>query len=336
MQALLGRIASHLQRTLIERTKTNVVHSVKGDKREWRSPAVLPAGEIAGIKLSSLTRLLYESGQVLPLFSDRIATFAYCAEQSLDHKGGVAASIFYPNLPFSGTREPNSAPLVQLLCALSWMGGRLRATKTEVTLKPFRQTGGPTIGLDQRVIMLGGRYLRLSKGATVSPTSCLTAALGQSRPGTHAMCALYRHLYVNLPDEAPQLNMLFAIALAAGPEFVGELTRMFDIVQLDVDSRFHSVWTEARRIVNTSVETPLQELSRVLQSVLPGATFTKHFGNPNRKVGLYTPILRERHSKTLDELENHDVHLVIHGKIGAQEDANRKLLKLQTMMGSYT
>lgn len=323
----LSACASALQSEVIVKTGMNRVHATKNDRREWHGPPLRVNGEYAGINLSDLPRHLY--GEAPMATAHRTEIWDVVVDEMFTlHKVVKLAKVYFPSIDF--TSKPPTAALTQLLCALWWSGGELKVTKTDAFLK----IGSRRLGLDQRIVTHHGQQRRLPPDCVINPSTHLTMPIGQAKVATSETTAVYRHLVVTLPELVEKLDVIFATAVTAGPEYQAAITNMFDVIEVDDIPATATVWAQARRIVNTAVETPTPELWRLLRGTLPYMAFTKMFGNPHRKnMSVYTAPLRKRHSASIDQFENGEINSAMFKKIGADLQAANNLLQLQSLMG---
>lgn len=326
---LLGDCIARLQSELIVKTGQVRVYVSSGDRRVWRGPALRPGIMLGNIYLNDLPRHLYGEQ---PLSERSVRMTWEDAGNALltSRKPADAAKVIFPALPFTTRSAPPTAALVQLLCALWWSGGEFKVDRREA----FLRVGGARYGLDQRIFTHGGMQRRLPRNCEVDCIQYLTMPLGTLKKASADATAVYRHLCVNLPDSAPALDVIFATAVHAGPEHERVLTSLFDLTPIDPVPVTASVWSKARHIVNTSVESPQPELWELLKGTINQKAFTKLFGNPHRaELARYMPAMRRRHVAAIDQFENNEINLAQFTKVGPHIEAANNLLKLQQMMG---
>ncbi len=322
--AALGDCARDFQEALILKTKTDKVYSVLTDKREWSLPPLRPAGSPS----NPLLRLLY--GERPLLMADRHEIWDCVVDALYDDHGDPAklAQLYFPALPF--TRAPDSACLPQLLCALSWSGGDLIATRSEARLC----FGQGVIEVNQRRLTHRGLPRRLPTGCQVDPRSLLERSLGKPKAGTTSTTAVYRQLAITLPEMLPAIDLAFATAVHAGREHEATLTRLFDVIPVDEINPSSTVWVKARRVINTAVENPLPELWEIMRGTWTLEAFQSLLGNPHRKVRYYPASTRAKHARVIDLAENSEINLQVFKKMGPQQAAAEALLNFQSLMGT--
>jgi hypothetical protein len=146
---------------------------------------------------------------------------------------------------------------------------------------------------------------------------------------------VFRHLSHALPDKVDELDVIFATAVMAGPEFQQQLTEPFDVERIPDSVLAHdTVWQEARRIISTAQLNPCRQLWTLLSSRLTYATFTARFGVLAVVDGKpYSTLLRNRHTRAIDQLEGVGVHAAVVEAVGDSAAAVNSLLNLQKQMG---
>lgn len=312
-----------MQRMLIVKTGINRVVCLPDDRREWRGPPLRSNLTFAGVLLNSLTRHIYHDGHT------GTKAWDFLVDGLLeDRKVARRALMYYPLISFVET--PPTAALAQALVAMWWDGGTLRVTRNEA----FLTVGTRRFGFDQRVVTHAGTQRRLPSRCALNPAALLAMPTGRSRLGTAEISALFRHLCAHFPDDAAALDVVFSAAVAGGVEMQRVLTDMFDIVSIESTHSHNSVWTEARRVVNSSVYNPAGELWQILKGMLRYEVFVAKFGNPHRAANTaYTQVLRTRHGAAIDEFERGMIDAEVFAQ-GGDASAALSLLKLQQMMGS--
>lgn len=325
----LGDCIARLQSALIVKTGQVRVYVSPGDRRAWRGPALRPGIVLGDIFLNDLPRYLYGE-QSLSLRSVRTAWEGAATELLTTRKPADAALPIFPDLPFTRRSAPPTAALVQLLCALWWSGGGFKVNRREA----FLHVGAERFGLDQRIFTHGGMQRRLPRNCEVDPIQYLTMPLGMLKKASAEATAVYRHLCINLPDSVAALDVIFATAVHAGPEHEKVLSSLFDLTPIDSVPVTASVWSKARHIVNTSLESPQPELWALLKGTVNYKAFVRLFGNPHRaELVRYMPAMRRRHVAAIDQFENNEINLAQFTKVGPQVEAANNLLKFQQMMG---
>lgn len=327
---LIGECAAALQSALIVKTGKNRVFTVISDKREWRGPPLRPNIKFGGIDLNDLPKALYGEPHMLMSMRQEVWDVAVdwlCAGSSIAKLSGV----YFPSVLF--TSEPRSAPLPQLLCALSWHGGKLEVTQQRASLCFGR--GHYPLEIDQRTMTHREERRRLPRACAVNPISLLTRPIGRAKSGSANTTAVFRHLSIEFPELNAELDVIFATAVHAGREYELMLSRQFDVVEVDDITATATVWVQARRIVNTAIEAPYSELWVLMKDLMTQDAFTKLFGNPYRKRSpLYSARMRQHHASVIDRAENGEINLAVQRQVGGQVEAANNLLKLQQMMGS--
>jgi hypothetical protein len=213
---------------------------------------------------------------------------------------------------------------------LGWSAGITSFLRGEAHLR----IGTRQIGVTQRLIEWNGKWVRLPRQCPVDVTAALTAPLGRRRRALEATTAVYRHLVHLFPLMAPQLDLIFSTAVAAGRDFEQQLTNLFDVEKADQVERPQSRWDAARRIVREAKTTPNSELWELMRGAIPQRVFVPMFGNPNRMGCAYSALLRKRHMAAIDKAENEIVLTQVFNVTGHKHEAATRLLKLQQMIGS--
>jgi hypothetical protein len=324
----ISTCAAALQTACIVKTGMIQVHSATTDKREWAGPALRPGVSYAGIDLNNLPRMLYSEDVVT---SSEVESIWNTAVQAVltSRDARVVVHDVFPSAPVLPARSSPAAPLIQLLCLLSWSGGTFVVTGSVAQL----QIGSVTIGIDSRMINVNGEKVRLPRQCPVHPTQVLSMPAGGRKRALAETTALFRHLTRTFPESTLEIDTIFATAVAAGREFERKLFELHDVIHVD-DAEKHedTIWTNARRIVRDAQLTPNRDLWSLLKGTVPHHAFNVLFGNPNRNDrATYSPTLRRRHTAALDRLESGQVALKVKG--GDQAEKAMKLLQLQRMMG---
>ena len=328
----LTTCGEELHRALINKTGMNRVYALHNDRREWRGPALMNDLTFADVDLNFFPQHLYSDSDPY--------LYAHCADiwnTSVDemfNKCSVAkhAALYFPSVPFD---QRNVPALIQLMVALwwqnSWGGPKLELTRDRIEMS----LGGHVLGLDQRTVFFHQDRRRLPRASAVSPREVLATPLCRARKASSNTTAVFRHLCHAIPDKVAELDVIFSTAVMAGPEFQQYLTEPFDIQAVPPGTiEPETVWIEARRIISTAQLNPCRQLWDLLRNRLTYATFTARFGVLAVVDGKsYSQMLRNRHTRAVDDLEGVRVHASIIEIVGDPATAVNNLLNLQNLMG---
>lgn len=330
---MLSTFAQQMQRMCIVQTGMNRVWASGADRREWNGPPMVSNLSFAGVSLDNLPKILYRGPDMTCAEGrdlwDRCVTAMFERRNLHEVIRGVC-----PDLPLFERSAPLTEMLVQVLCAIWWgCGGKLTSSSMEISL----EIEGDRFHLDQRTVTHGTTRTRLLRGGAISPKQCLSRPLGRSVVALPATTAVYRHMRNHFPEHVREWDVIFAAAVTGGRAFQQALTHPFDIekVELEMDDQKLGVWSQCRRIVNSSITTPGPELWGVLKGTISYHAFVKLFGNPHAtERAVYRPSTRTKHSEALDRVEGGKVNFALLDLVGDQAAEVNNLLLLQKMMGS--
>lgn len=319
----LSACASGLQNECIVKTGVIQIDAPVDNRRAWPSPPMRPGLEYMGINLNDFPRWLYGiermDGAAVPTLWDEIVDALFSTRLTHDI---VQQAI--PGIPLVRSAIP-TAPLVQLMCAIWWQGGRFEVSTADAHLRAWNRI----YRIDQRTITHRKQQTRLPRGCQISPMQILRTPLGKSRLASPRVTATYQYLISTLPHLGAELNVIFATAVAAGAEFCERLIEMFDVRLVEADTQDKTLWQQARKIVLSARHVPNAHLWELMKGRMTYRAFRSHFGDPAVAPRAYTTLLRSRHIEALAKLESGEIASGIPGV----ENKVSKLLQLQQMMG---
>lgn len=307
LSTLIERIGRHLQSECINRCGVIHVPYRLSARRPFHGPALITEG--ASEDAQQIVRLLY--GRTVFVPQEIPTAWDHVANALIERRPSVklrqTPRMVFPDLPYSETTGGRDEA-AQFLAACDWLTGGLRVDQHEVLLR----VGGLTLGFDGAWILKSDGTRRRRRGDHLIRPDMLRRPLGRPHTSTPALGALHQYLVTQLPDLAPTVGIVCAVAVHAGRPYERLLTALFDTeyrVAEEGDDTSASLWGKARAVAEDSTGNPLPGLARLLIPLIGRRQFQRHFGNPYRMAQRVNQKTRRRLLTVIDALESGDINL---------------------------